>query len=140
MCVQYIGGCSVHRGDTMSYIFSLQEQEVNTRMAQKQREKDPVKKRNIITKCHLCHQHNEDFFHILSSCTSVSDNMYLYQRHDRVAKIVYEEIIYKGTDAENKRKHITKPPKVTRLKGKEIWLNITAQISQFGTTMQKFIP
>ena len=105
------------------YIFSLQEQEVNTRMAQKQREKDPVKKRNIITKCRLCHQHNEDIFHILSSCTSMSDNMYLYQRHDRVAKIVYEEIIYKDIDAENKRKHITKPPKVTKLGRKEIWWN-----------------
>ena len=95
-------------------------------MAQKQREKDNVKKRSIITKCRLCHQHNEDIFHILSSCPSMSDNMYLHQRHDRVAKIVYEEIIYKDIDAENKRKHVTKPPpppRVTKLNGKRIWWN-----------------
>ena len=93
-------------------------------MAQKQPKKDPVKKRSIITKCRLCYQHNEDIFHILSSCPSMSDNMYLYQRYDRVAMIVYGEIIYKDIDAENKRKHITSPPpppKVTKLKGKEIW-------------------
>ena len=53
----------------------------------------------------------------------MSNNMFLYQRHDRVAKIVYEEIIYKDIDAENKRKHITKLPKVTKRKGKEIWWN-----------------
>ena len=53
----------------------------------------------------------------------MSDNMYLYQRHDRVAKIVNEEIIFKDMDAENKRKHITKPPKATKLKDKEIWWN-----------------
>ena len=50
------------------HIFSLQEYEVNTWIAPKQPEKDPVKKRSIITKCCLCHQHNEDIFHILSSC------------------------------------------------------------------------
>ena len=89
-------------------------------MAERQHEKDPVIKRSIITKCRLCHQHSEDIFYILSSCPSMSDTMLLYQRHDRVAKIVYEEIICKDIDAENKRKHITKPPKVTKLKGKEI--------------------
>ena len=68
------------------------------------------------------------FSHFVTSCPSMSDNMYLYQRHDRVANIVYEEIIYKHTDAENNRKHIIKPPKVTKLKGKEIWWNVSINL------------
>ena len=59
------------------YLFSPQEQEINTRAAQKCCERNLDKRRNIDHKCRLCKQKDEDLFHIISSCSSLSNSMYL---------------------------------------------------------------
>ena len=88
------------------YLFSLQEQEVNTKVVQRQREKDPLRKQNIDISCCLCKHRTEDFFHILSSCSSMSDNMYLHHKHDRVAKVIQEELVSQNDNEKGKLKHI----------------------------------
>ena len=104
------------------YLFSLQEQEINTRAAQKCWERNLDKKRNIDGRCRLCKQKDEDLFHIISSCSSLSNSMYLYYRHDNVGKIIYEEIT---ADEQGKvTRQCRKPPTVTHCNGKEIWWNV----------------
>ena len=104
------------------YLFSLQEQEINTRAAQKRWERNLDKRRNIDGRCRLCKQKDEDLFHIISSCSSLSNSMYLYYRHDNVGKIIYEEIT---ADEQGKvTRQCRKPPTVTHCNGKEIWWNV----------------
>ena len=87
------------------YLFSLQEQEVNIKAAQRQREKDPSKKQNINISCRLCKHCTVDLFHVLSSCSSMSDNMYLHHRHNQVAKVIYEELVSQNDNEKGKLKH-----------------------------------
>ena len=110
------------------YLFSLQEQEVNTKATQRQREKDPLKKHNIDIPCHLCKHRTEDLFHVLSSCSSMSDNMYLHHRHDRVSKVIYEELVSQNDNEKGKLKHIDTLPTVTYIDGKEIWWNTPVKL------------
>ena len=110
------------------YLFSLQEQEVNTKAAQRQREKDPSKKQNINISCRLCKHRTEDLFHVLSSCSSMSDNMYLHHRHDRVAKVIYEELVSQNYNEKGMLKHRVTPPSVTHIDGKEIWWNTSVKL------------
>ena len=102
------------------YLFSLQEQEINTRAAQKCWERNLDKRRNSDGRCRLCKQKDEDLFHIISSCSS--NSMYLYYRHDNVGRIIYEEIT---ADKQGKvTRQYRKPPAVTHCDGKEIWWNV----------------
>ena len=57
------------------YLFSLQEQEINTRAAQKRWERNLDKRRNIDGRCRLCKQKDDDLFHIISSCSSLSNSI-----------------------------------------------------------------
>ena len=75
------------------YLFFMQEQEVNTNAAKKRREKDPAKRRNINGKCRLSAQRDEDLFHIICFCLKLSDMLYLHQRHDQIARVIYQEIV-----------------------------------------------
>ena len=85
------------------YVFSLQEREINTRAAQKRWERNPDKSRNIDGRCQLWKQKDEDLlFHIMSSCSSLSNSMHLYYRHDNVGKIIYEEITEDDQGKSNK--------------------------------------
>ena len=106
------------------YLFSLQEQKVNTKAAQRQREKDPSKKQNIDISCCLC----KHLFHVLSSCSSMSDNMYLHHRHNRVAKVIYEELVGQNDNEKGKLKYIDTPLTVTHIDGKEIWWNTLVKL------------
>ena len=104
------------------YLFSLQEQEINTRAAQKRWERNLDKRHNIDCRCRMCKQKDEDLFHITSSCSSLSNSMYLYYRHDNVGKSIYEEIT---ADEQGKvTRQCRKPPTVTHCNGKEIWWNV----------------
>ena len=104
------------------YLFSPQEQEIYTRAAQKRWERNLDKRRNIDGRCRMCKQKDEDLFHIMSSCSSLSNSMYLYYRHDNVGKIIYEEIT---ADEQGKvTRQCRKPPTVTHCNGKEIWWNV----------------
>ena len=108
------------------YLFFMQEQEVNTNVAKKRREKDPAKRRNINGKCRLCAQRDEDLFHIICSCPKLSDTLYLHQRHDRIARVIYQEIV--NTEKGNVMQYIEKPPAVTKIGTKEIWWNTSIDL------------
>ena len=71
------------------YIFSIPEQEINTRYLQKSREGP----KEHDGKCRYCHIANEDIFHVLCSCPGLSASLYLPVRHDSVAKYLYNAII-----------------------------------------------
>ena len=73
-------------------IFSLREQKINTRAAQKRWERNPDKRRNIDGRYRLCKQKDDDLFHIISSCSSLSNSIYLYYRHENIGKIIHEGI------------------------------------------------
>ena len=96
------------------YICAIQEQELKTREALKRREKDPAKKSQMITTCHVCHKNEENIFHLVCSCPHLAHTIYLNDRHNQVARIVYQEI----TTAE---KLEYDPPPVKRQDNQEIW-------------------
>ena len=73
------------------YIFAITEQEINTRALQSKREH--AKNQEFDSKCRYCHSKNEDIFHLLCSCDSLSASMYLPFRHDEVAKELYNAVI-----------------------------------------------
>ena len=73
------------------YIITLQDQEIYTKTARKRHEKDPVKKQEIDTRCRMCKQEDETLQHILDCCPAISSNLYLQDRHNPIAKIMYDE-------------------------------------------------
>ena len=75
------------------FLMAIQEQEITTRAVRKAREKDPQKKAVLSPVCRLCHQKEENIFHIVCSCTELSSSMYLPIRHDPIAKGIYHEIL-----------------------------------------------
>ena len=107
------------------YLFFMQEQ-VNTNAAKKIREKDPAKRPNSNGKCRLYAQRDEDLFHIICSCPKLSNTLYLHQKHDRIARMIYQETVNteKGTFTE----YIEKPPAVTKIGTKEIWWNTSINL------------
>ena len=58
----------------------------------------------------------------------MSDNMYLHHRHNRVAKVIYEELVSQNNNEKGKLKHIDTPPTVTHIDGKEIWWNAPVKL------------
>ena len=78
------------------YICAIQEQEINTRKLQQRREGTE----NCDGKCRHCHIHDEDIFHILCSCGSLSESLYLPARHNEVGKSLYNAIIQKYHSSE----------------------------------------
>ena len=104
----------------------MQEQEVNTNAAKKRREKDPAKRRNLNGKYRLCAQRDEDLFHIICSCPKLSDTLYLHWRHDRIARVINQEIA--NTEKGNFSEYIEKPPAVTKIGTKEIWWNTSINL------------
>ena len=75
------------------YIITLQDQEIYTKTTRKHHEKNPIKKQEIETRCRMCKQENETLQHILDCCPAISSNLYLQDRHNPIAKIVYDQIL-----------------------------------------------
>ena len=105
------------------YLFAIQEQEIETRILKRIRERDPLKRKEMPRLCRMCGKAEEDIFHVIASCPYLSSNLYLHYRHDPVAKALYKEITaevgYEG-DADRK----TTPselPNVTKIGDTEIW-------------------
>ena len=97
-----------------SFVFMLQDQELNTRDIQKFRCKDRATKQGIDARCRLCHKYNETVSHILAGCPSISPNLYLNDRHNPVAKVVYDELLQQyGIDSGE--------PKTVKNDKAEIW-------------------
>ena len=76
---------------TEGLICAIQEQEIRTRALIAKREQcdNPTYDK----KCRYCHNHTEDIFHLLSSCSHLSASLYLPVRHNEVAKVLYNAII-----------------------------------------------
>ena len=78
-----------------SYVITMQDQEIYTRETRKRHEKDPVKKRHIDARCRVCKTNDETLQHVLCCCSSLAPSLYLENRHNPVAKVVYDELISK---------------------------------------------
>ena len=94
------------------YICAIQEQELKTRDALKRREKGPPKKSQMLARCHICHKNEENIFHLICSCPHLAHTIYLNDRHNQVARIVYQEIM---------KAEKLQPPPVKRQDNQEIW-------------------
>ena len=106
-------------GHMEGYLCAIEEQEIETRSLQKSREKDENIRKTMNSKCRLCHQQEETIFHVLGSCSPLSSSLYLHNRHNKVAKIVHDEITANEKDARRKQHGV--PQEITRVGEKEIW-------------------
>ena len=106
-------------GHMEGYLCAIEEQEIETRSLQKSREKDENIRKTMNSKCRLCHQQEETIFPVIGSCSHLSSSLYLHNRHNKVAKIVHEEITANEKDA--RRKQHGMPQEITRAGEKEIW-------------------
>ena len=79
-------------------LLAVDEQEIVTKATAKHMGKDPTKRRQMDGKCRLCRKGKET----LTSCEEVSSSLYLRYRHNRMGKVVYEEIL----KAEGEKKHL----------------------------------
>ena len=108
----YIGG----------YLCAVQEQEIETKALRKLREKDIDNKRNMNTKCRLCHVDKENMFHISAPFPYFSSNLYLNSGHNPIAKNIYEQIVMqKLQKEETSLKTIKVPPPIKLSYDAEIW-------------------
>ena len=80
------------------YIFTIQEEEVNTNLLVPKR--DGQKSRNA--NCRIFKKEKESIQRVSTSCSELSTSMYLLLRHDKVAKGTYDAII----DCRNQKKGI----------------------------------
>ena len=76
-----------------AYIFAIEEQEIVTKAKKKKREPAITKRRAMDSKCRMCGKQEETLTHILGSCESISESLYLKYRHNQVGKIVYKEFL-----------------------------------------------
>ena len=74
-------------------MFAIEEQEIVTKATKKRREPEITKRRTMDSKCRMCGKHKDMLTHILGSCESISESLYLKYRHNQVGKIVYEEFL-----------------------------------------------
>ena len=79
------------------YICAIQEEEINTHYLKSKRNN------NINPICRLCKQQNETIQHIVASCPSISPSMYLPFRYDKVAYIIYKQML---TNKQDEKVHV----------------------------------
>ena len=103
------------------YICAMQEQEIRTKLLDKQRNNN----KDINGKCRHCHHADESIFHVLSSCEKLSTNLYLHVRHNEVAKVVYNEIIGRYHDEE----FISNPEPIYTTSKIEVWWDKKIKVS-----------
>ena len=70
------------------YASALQEQEIATRATIKRRTKES----SIESKCRLCKDLEENVFHVLGSCSSLSSTLYLTTRHNNIVRELVREV------------------------------------------------
>ena len=66
------------------FIYTTQEQEVNTKATMKRREKDHAKKQSLDVRCRVCKE--EPVYHLISPFPVLAPSMYLPIRHNQVAR------------------------------------------------------
>ena len=101
------------------YLCAIQEQEIRTRLLDKQRN---ITVDNNDGRCRHCKSADESIFHILAACDKLSASLYLPVRHDEVAKLIYNEI----TSA---TKYIAKPDPIIVVGDLEVWWDKKIQVT-----------
>ena len=76
-----------HSSHIEGYIYAIQEKEINTCYL-----KSKINS-NINPICRLCKQQNETIQHVVASCPSISASMYLPFHHDKVAYVIYKQML-----------------------------------------------
>ena len=99
------------------YLLAIDEQEIVTKATAKHREKDLTIRIQMDSKCRLCRKGEETLNHILASCEEVFSSLYLTYRHNRMGKVVYDEIL----KAEGEKKTPWNVPEIARIEDKELW-------------------
>ena len=74
------------------YISAIQEEEIFTRSLKAKR----LNNEQINPNCRLCGNSKETIQHIIAACPNLSDSMYLPLRHNKVANVIYQNIVPKG--------------------------------------------
>ena len=107
------------------YLCSIQEQEIDTRGLRRLRQKDPTRRRDMERKCRMCGKAEENIFHVIASCPYLASNLYLYCRHNPVAKALYQEIIAQvGNQEDANKRNSSEPSQVTKIGEVEIWWDL----------------
>ena len=74
------------------YICTIQEEEINACYLKLKRNN------NIKPVCRLCKQQNKTIQHVVASCPSISSSMYLPFHHDKVAYVIYKQMLTNKRD------------------------------------------
>ena len=73
------------------YICAIQEEEINTcYLKSKRNNNNPI--------CRLCKQQNETIQHVVASYPSIIASMYLAFHHDKVAYVIYKQMLTSKRD------------------------------------------
>ena len=76
------------------YICAIQEEELQTNALKAKRMKDS----EVNPFCRLCKCNKETIQHVIACCPRLSASMYLPLRHNKVANIIYQNIVYKSAN------------------------------------------
>lgn len=74
------------------YICAIQEEELQTNALKAKRAKES----EISPICRLCKHNKETIQHVIASCPRLSASMYLPLRHNKVANIIYQNLVSKS--------------------------------------------
>ena len=102
-----------------AYMFAIEEQEIVTKATKKRREPDITKRRTMDSKCRMCGKQEETLTHILASCESISESLYVKYRHSQVGKIVYQEFL--ENNGVKNQAPTWKPKEVMKTGDLELW-------------------
>ena len=76
-------------------MFTIHEQEINTKDLQYRRDIKSGKTPSLNNKCRSCNYCIEDITCVISSCSKVPSPYYLPLRHDVITKTVYNKTLWK---------------------------------------------
>ena len=79
------------------YLCAIQEDKLQSNALKAKRMKDSA----ISPFCRLCKNNRETIQHVIASCPRLSASMYLPLRHNKVANIIYQNLIIKSTNADS---------------------------------------
>ena len=88
-----------------AHTFAIKDQEIATKYIKAKRQKGNTSSTITDTRCRFCKSADEDIIHIIGSCPMMSVRYYLPLRHDVIAKIVYNALIYKKKILHTKNKN-----------------------------------
>ena len=97
-----------------------QEQEIQAKALQRQREKDPNVKKNMDRKCRICEVEEKNIFRVIASCSHLPSNLYLNTRYNPVGQALYNDIVVNAAKTKRTNSY-KKPDPTTRTGPLEIW-------------------